>query len=190
VVDDVVAVAETSSPQGLVARCVPRSEMALNQLVEVTDPAALMVLDHVVDPHNLGAIARSVMAAGLSGLVLPGRRAAPLSAAAFKSAAGALETVPVARVNSIADTLGRLRRLGLWSVGLDQAADQPLWGLSLLTEPVALVVGEEGGGLSQLVASRVEVRVRIPMAGPAESLNASVAAALAAFEVARVRSGF
>jgi 23S rRNA (guanosine2251-2'-O)-methyltransferase len=148
------------------------------------------VLDHVVDPHNLGAIARSVMAAGLSGLVLPGRRAAPLSAAAFKSAAGALETVPVARVNSIADTLGRLRRLGLWSVGLDQAADQPLWGLSLLTEPVALVVGEEGGGLSQLVASRVEVRVRIPMAGPAESLNASVAAALAAFEVARVRSGF
>jgi 23S rRNA (guanosine2251-2'-O)-methyltransferase len=78
----------------------------------------------------------------------------------------------------------------LWSVGLDQAADQPLWGLSLLTEPVALVVGEEGGGLSQLVASRVEVRVRIPMAGPAESLNASVAAALAAFEVARVRSGF
>jgi 23S rRNA (guanosine2251-2'-O)-methyltransferase len=146
-----------------------------------------MVLDHVVDPHNLGAIARSVAAAGLSGLVLPSRRAAPLSAAAFKAAAGALETVAVTRVSSIAEALGRLRRLGLWSIGLDQEAEQVLWGLPLLSEPVALVVGDEGTGLSRLVAERVEVRVRIPIAPSVESLNASVAAALAAFEVSRVR---
>ena len=146
-----------------------------------------MVLDHVVDPQNVGAIARSVVAAGLSGLVLASRRAAPLSAAAFKAAAGALETVAVARVNSIPEALGRLRRLGLWSIGLDQDAEQVLWGLPLLSEPLALVVGDEGTGLSRLVAERVEVRVRIPIAPSVESLNASVAAALAAFEVSRVR---
>jgi 23S rRNA (guanosine2251-2'-O)-methyltransferase len=147
-----------------------------------------MVLDHVVDPHNVGAIARSVAAAGLSGLVLPSQRAAPLSAAAFKAAAGTLETVSVARVSSIAEALSRLRRIGLWSIGLDQEAEQVLWGLPLLSEPVALVVGDEGTGLSRLVGERVEVRVRIPIAPSVESLNASVAAALAAFEVSRVRS--
>ncbi|MGH8957145.1 MAG: TrmH family RNA methyltransferase [Acidimicrobiia bacterium] len=185
--EDVASLAETTAPQGLVARCAPRQEATLDDLASVGGPAAVMVLDHVVDPHNVGAIARSVAAAGLSGLVLASRRAAPLSAAAFKSAAGALETVAVARVNSIAETIGRLRRLGLWSIGLDQDADQVLWGLPLLTEPVALVVGDEGTGLSQLVSDRVEVRVRIPMVASVESLNASIAAALAAFEVARVR---
>lgn len=186
-VDDVISLAETSAPQGLVARCVPRAEASLDQLATGVAPAAVMVLDHVVDPHNLGAIARSVAAAGLSGLVLASRRAAPLSAAAFKAAAGALEIVSVTRVSSIAEALGRLRRLGLWSIGLDQAAKQVLWGLPLLGEPLALVVGDEGTGLSRLVAKRVEVRVRIPIAPSVESLNASVAAALAAFEVSRVR---
>lgn len=186
-VDDVISLAETSAPQGLVAKCMPRSEASLDELATGARPAAVMVLDHVVDPQNVGAIVRSVVAAGLSGLVLASRRAAPLSAAAFKAAAGALETVAVARVNSIPEALGRLRRLGLWSIGLDQDAEQVLWGLPLLSEPLALVVGDEGTGLSRLVAERVEVRVRIPIAPSVESLNASVAAALAAFEVSRVR---
>ena len=186
-VEDVISLAETTAPQGLVARCVPRKEVSLDDMAQGDGPAAVMVLDHVVDPHNVGAIARSVAAAGLSGLVLASRRAAPLSAAAFKAAAGALETVAVTRVNSIAEAIGRLRRLGLWSIGLDQEAEQILWGLPLLTEPLALVVGDEGTGLSQLVSERVEVRVRIPIAAGVESLNASVAAALAAFEVSRSR---
>lgn len=187
-VDEVISLAETTAPQGLVARCVPRLETSLEELTSGAGPAAVMVLDHVVDPHNVGAIARSVAAAGLSGLVLPSRRAAPLSAAAFKAAAGALETVSISRVSSIAEALSRLQRMGLWSIGLDQEAEQVLWGLPLLSEPVALVVGEEGTGLSRLVGERVEVRVRIPIAPSVESLNASVAAALAAFEVSRVRS--
>jgi 23S rRNA (guanosine2251-2'-O)-methyltransferase len=186
--DDVISLAETTAPQGLVARCAPRKDVSLNEMASGAGSAAVMVLDHVVDPHNVGAIARSVAAAGLSGLVLATRRAAPLSAAAFKSAAGALETVPVSRVNSIAEAISRLRRLGLWSVGLDQNAGQVLWGLPLLAEPVALVVGDEGKGLSRLVSDRIEVRVRIPITAVVESLNASVAAALAAFEVFRVRS--
>ncbi|HJU81080.1 MAG TPA: RNA methyltransferase [Acidimicrobiia bacterium] len=187
-VDEAISRAETTAPQGLVARCVPRLETSLEELTSGAGPAAVMVLDHVVDPHNVGAIARSVAAAGLSGLVLPSRRAAPLSAAAFKAAAGGLETVSVARVSSIAEALSRLRRMGLWSIGLDQEAEEVLWGLTLLSEPVALVVGDEGTGLSRLVGERVEVRVRIPIAPSVESLNASVAAALAAFEVSRVRS--
>ena len=186
--DDLMSLAETTAPQGLVARCLPRKDVSLNEMASGAGSAAVMVLDRVVDPHNVGAIARSVAAAGLSGLVLASRRAAPLSAAAFKAAAGALETVPVSRVNSIAEAISRLRRLGLWSVGLDQNAGQVLWGLPLLAEPVALVVGDEGTGLSRLVSDRIEVRVRIPITVSVESLNASVAAALAAFEVFRVRS--
>ncbi|HEX2420131.1 MAG TPA: RNA methyltransferase [Acidimicrobiia bacterium] len=186
--EDVISLAETTAPQGVVARCVPRKSVSLNELATGPGSAAVMVLDHVVDPHNVGAIARSVAAAGLSGLVLASRRAAPLSAAAFKAAAGALETLPVSRVTSIADALSQLRRLGLWTVGLTQDAGQVLWGLPLLAEPVAIVVGEEGTGLSRLVADRTEVRVRIPITSLVESLNASVAAALAAFEVLRVRN--
>ncbi|MGA7269732.1 MAG: RNA methyltransferase, partial [Acidimicrobiia bacterium] len=147
----------------------------------------MMVLDHVVDPHNLGAIVRSSVAAGVLGLVVAERRAAPLNATAFKAAAGALEHVRVASVGSVAEALSQLKKLGVWSVGLDAAGSECLFGLDLLTEPVALVVGGEGGGLSRLVADRVDVRAAIPMSGPIESLNVSVAAALAAFEIARVR---
>ncbi|HJQ95137.1 MAG TPA: RNA methyltransferase, partial [Acidimicrobiia bacterium] len=125
--DDVISLAETTAPQGLVARCAPRKDVSLNEMASGAGSAAVMILDHVVDPQNVGAIARSVAAAGLTGLVLASRRAAPLSAAAFKAAAGALETVPVSRVNSIAEAISRLRRLGLWSVALDQNAGQVLW---------------------------------------------------------------
>src|SRR5690606_4674692 len=148
----------------------------------------LMVLDHVEDPQNLGAVARSVAAAGLGGIVVPGRRSAPLSAAAFKAAAGALERVPVAIVSSIPDALSRLEDDGMWTVGLAADAPQSLFGLDLLTEPVAMVLGAEGSGLSRLTAERCDVLVSIPMAADTESLNASVAAALAAYEVVRVRA--
>ena len=186
VVRDVMEFAETSSPQGLVARARPIASYDLEQLAAAPSPA-LMVLDHVVDPHNLGAIARSSRAAGLSGLIVSSRRAAPLSALAFKSSAGALETLPVAIVNSIADALSRLSKAAIWSIGLAAGSKTELFGLALLAEPVALVVGEEGSGLSRLVSERCEVTASIPLAPGVESLNASVAAALAAYEVMRVR---
>ncbi|MFO7299941.1 MAG: RNA methyltransferase [Actinomycetes bacterium] len=186
VVDDVRSMAETTAPQGVVARCRPILPLDLNAFRERTD--AVMVLDHVEDPHNLGAVARSVAAAGLGGLVVPARRSAPLSAAAFKAAAGALERVPVALVSSIPDAIARLKDLGMWAVGLSAVAGQSLFGLDLLTEPVAMVVGAEGSGLSRLTAERCDVLVSIPMSAETESLNASVAAALAAYEVMRVRA--
>src|SRR5690606_12467183 len=106
----------------------------------------------------------------------------------FKAAAGSLEHARVAIVGSIAEGVAQLARMGLWTVGLDADGDRPLFGLDLLTEPVAVVVGAEGGGLSRLVADRLDVRAFITMAGPTESLNASVAAALAAFEISRQRT--
>lgn len=186
VIDDVRTLATTDAPQGVVADCRPIISVTLESLSG--EDAALLVLDHVVDPHNVGAVARSARAAGITGLVTSSKRAAPLSAAAFKASAGALEKLPVAIVGSIPEALSRLKEFGVWIVGLDTSAEQPLFGLELLTEPVAVVIGSEGIGLSQLAAKRCDVVVSIPMVAGAESLNASVSGALAAFEIMRVRN--
>lgn len=187
VVGDVRSMAISAVPQGVVAAAEPLALHALEDLVGTTHPPAVVVLDHLEDPHNVGATARSLLAAGIRALVVPTRRAAPLGATAFKAASGALEHVRVATVSSTADAVRRLTRVGLWTVGLSAAGDRSLFGLELLGEPVALVVGSEGAGLGRLVEERVDVRARIPLVGETESLNASVAAALAAYELARVR---
>ena len=185
VVDDVRLQAETDAPQGIVAECRPIQPVPLDGLA--AEGAAIIVLDHVEDPHNLGAIARSATASGMTGLVVSARRAAPLSAVAFKAAAGALERLPVAVVGSIPEALSRLKAGGLWVVGLDTTGSERLFGLELLTESVAVVVGAEGEGLSRLTMDRCDVVASIPMADVSESLNASVSAALAGFEIMRVR---
>jgi 23S rRNA (guanosine2251-2'-O)-methyltransferase len=186
VIDDVRTLATTDAPQGVVADCRPIISVTLESLSG--EDAALLVLDHVVDPHNVGAVARSARAAGITGLVMSSKRAAPLSAAAFKASAGALEKLPVAIVGSIPEALSRLKEFGVWIVGLDTSAERPLFGLELLTEPVAVVIGSEEIGLSQLAAKRCDVVVSIPMLAGTESLNASVSGALAAFEIMRVRN--
>ncbi|MDP8958238.1 MAG: 23S rRNA (guanosine(2251)-2'-O)-methyltransferase RlmB [Actinomycetota bacterium] len=187
VVADLGPLTTTTAPQGVAALARPIETVGLEEVVSATQPAALAVLDHLEDAHNVGAIARSAAAAGLGGLVVPTRRAAPLGPTAFKAASGALEHLPVAMVSSTAEALRALQKLGLWLVGLVADGDRSLFGLELLSEPVALVVGAEGRGLGRLVEERLDVRARIPMVEPVESLNASVAAGLAAFEVARVR---
>lgn len=185
-VDDVRSLAETDAPQGLVAYCRAIAPVTLEALA--TEDAAILVLDHIEDPHNVGATARSARAAGLGGMVVSARRAAPLSAATFKAAAGALEHLPVAIVNSIPEALSRLKDSGVWVVGLEAGGDQCLFGLDLLTEPVAIAIGAEGSGLAELTRKRCDVLARIPMDANTESLNASVSAALASFEIMRVRS--
>ncbi|MFW2339979.1 MAG: 23S rRNA (guanosine(2251)-2'-O)-methyltransferase RlmB [Acidimicrobiia bacterium] len=188
VVDDVRTQARTDAPQGVIARCRPILTISLDEAVGLVDPAALIVLDHVEDPHNLGAVARSARAAGVPVIVVGDRRSAFIGAVAFKAAAGALEHVRVCVVKSIGDAVTRLKKAGVWTVGLTADADNNLFGLSLLTEPVAIVAGAEGKGLSRLVEERVDVRASIPMASGVESLNVSVAAALAMFEISRVRA--
>ncbi len=186
IVDDARDVAETQAPQGLVAICRPIMPVQLDSLA--TDDAALIVLDHIEDPQNVGAVARSAAAAGITGLIMSSRRAAPLSASAFKASAGALERVAIAVVGSIPEALSRLKDRGVWVVGLDTTGEQSLFGLDLLTEPVAIVIGSEGSGIAPLTAKRCDLIVSIPMTTEVQSLNASVSAALASFEIMRVRS--
>lgn len=188
-VNDVRPQAATSAPQGVVARAAPIPLLTLDETANRSDPAAVLVLDHLEDPRNVGAVARSALAAGVRAMVVSGRRAAPLGPTAFKTAAGALEHVGVAVVSSVADAVARLAKRGLWIVGLDGDAERSLFGCDLLTDPVAVVVGAEGAGLSRLVADRLDAAVRIPLAPEVESLNASAAAALAVFELARLRGG-
>lgn len=186
IVDDARDVAETQAPQGLVAMCRPIMPVQLDSLA--TDDAALIVLDHIEDPQNVGAVARSAAAAGITGLIMSSRRAAPLSASAFKASAGALERVAIAVVGSIPEALSRLKDRDVWVVGLDTTGEQSLFGLDLLTEPVAIVIGSEGSGIAPLTAKRCDLIVSIPMTTEVQSLNASVSAALASFEIMRVRS--
>lgn len=187
VVDDVRPLAVTAAPQGVVARARAIQPISLKSAVARSDNPALLVLDHVEDPRNIGAAARSAVAAGMTALVVSQRRSAPIGATAFKAAAGALERIPIVVVSSIADALKRLDQLHVWRVGLDGRGERSILDLDLLERPVAVCVGAEGEGLSRLVAERCDVLVHIPMVGATESLNASVAAALAVYEVARVR---
>lgn len=185
-VEDVRSLADTDAPQGVVARCRPIQPVSLESLS--SEDTAVLVLDHIEDPHNVGAAARSARAAGAGGMIVSDRRAAPLSGTTFKAAAGALERLPVAIVGSIPEALSRLKNAGVWIVGLEAGGDQSLFGLDLLTEPVAVVVGSEGSGLAELTRKRCDVLASIPMATNTGSLNASVSAALACFEIMRVRS--
>ncbi|MDE0231859.1 MAG: 23S rRNA (guanosine(2251)-2'-O)-methyltransferase RlmB [bacterium] len=179
--------AVTASPQGVLAECRQLRSVTLTHLAAEETPAALLVVDHISDPRNLGAIARNAVAAGTPRLVIPRRRGSPLTPTAFKASAGALEKTRVCVVSSIAETLSQLSRMGVWTIGLAAHAPTSLLGLELLKEPAALVVGGEHQGLSRLVAQRVDQLASIPMVGETESLNASFAAGMALFELARVR---
>ena len=141
----------------------------------------LVVLDGVEDPHNLGAIIRSAHAAGAAAVLIPERRAAPLTETAAKAAAGAMEHLPVVRIGNVSQTLEELKRRGLWMYGLDERA-RDLYSETDFARPTAFVLGAEGQGLHQLVKQHCDALVRIPMAGAIASLNVSVAAGIVLFE--------
>ena len=149
-------------------------------------PALLLVLDGVTDPQNLGALVRSAHALGAHGVVLPKDRAAGVTPAAFKAAAGALEHCPVARVTNLSRALERMKEQGIWTVALAAEADQELSALDL-TVPTALVLGSEGAGVRPLVRKTCDHLARIPMAGQVGSLNVAAAGAVALYEIARQR---
>jgi 23S rRNA (guanosine2251-2'-O)-methyltransferase len=186
------AEAHTGAHQGVLAVVAPIRPIGLVELLALPlagrEPPFFLALDGVEDPHNLGALARSAEAAGCHGLVVPRHRSAPLSAVAVKSSAGALEHLPVAEVPNLARAIEQLRDSGVWCIGLDGTAEASLFDLQLADEPVCIVVGGEGAGLHRLVRDSCDVLVRIPMSGQIASLNASVAGALALFEVRRRRS--
>jgi len=148
----------------------------------------LVALDEVEDPHNFGAILRSAVAAGAAGVVVPERRMAPLSPTAMKASAGTADRLPIARVGNLADALLQLKERGYWVAGLDGAAETSVWDADW-ARPTVLVVGSEGRGLRPRVRDACDFLVAIPMRGPAESLNASVAAGITLFAAVRGREG-
>lgn len=152
-------------------------------------PALIVALDGVTDPRNLGAVLRCTEAFGGHGVLIPERRAAGMTAGAWKSAAGAAGRLPVARATNLNRALTSYRKAGLLVVALDGAGTVALGELEAADQPLCLVIGSEGKGVSRLVGESADVRVRIQLAGPTESLNAGVAAGIALYEVARGRSG-
>ena len=173
--------------QGVVATVRALDAYAVADLVAVRTPPLILVLDGIEDPRNLGAIARTLDAAGGSGLVVPERRAAPVTGAAVKASAGALVHVPLAPVVNLPRALAELKAAGVWTIGLEAEAEQSLYDLDLRL-PSAFVIGGEGRGLHRLVRERCDWRAALPMRGRVSSLNASVAAAVALFEALRQRS--
>ena len=151
-------------------------------------PAMLVALDNISDPRNLGAIVRSVAAFAGHGVLIPQRRSASVTAVAWRTSAGAAARVPVARATNLNRTLNNWADAGLQIVGLDADGDTALDDLDG-TGPLVVVVGSEGKGLSRLVRENCDAVVSIPMAGPTESLNASVAAGVVLAEIARQRRG-
>jgi len=176
--------------QGVIARyeaAKPTDEKELPGLVEAAGGKALvLVLDGVQDPHNLGACLRSAAAAGVTAVVIPKDKAAPINATVRKTSAGAADRIPVVSVTNLARTLRALQELGVWIYGLDGTATQSIHAIDF-TGNVAIVMGGEGEGMRRLTREHCDGLVRIPMPGEMESLNVSVATGVALFEVVRQR---
>ncbi len=186
--DELTALAGSPDHQGIVAEVEPYPYADPNALLG--DPEALIVaLDQVQDPHNLGAVCRSAEAAGATGVVIPDRRAASVTAAVCKASAGAVEHLAIARVRNLADWLDDAKETeGLWVYGA-AAEGAELYSSVDLTGPVVLVMGSEGSGLRPRVADTCDALVSVPMRGRAASLNVSAAAAVLLFEAVRQRDG-
>lgn len=176
--------------QGLALQVPPYAYVDVADLVDPQAPGIPLVvaLDGVTDPRNLGAVVRSLAAFGGHGVVLPERRSAGMTASAWKTSAGAAARVPVARVPNLTRSLEAFQKAGFFVLGLDMDGDVELPGLALATEPVVVVVGSEGKGLSRLVRETCDQVVSIPMSSAVESLNAGVAAGVALYEIARQRA--
>lgn len=183
------AMKRTDAPQGVIAFAAPLQSTELDQLARPvgTSQPFLLVLDGVTDPQNLGSILRVAECAGVTGIVLPRHRAARITASVTKTAAGAVEHLPMAQVAGIPAALARLTELKVWNVGLDMVAESTVFDMKVATEPVALVLGAEGSGISRLARERCDLVARIPLAGSLGSLNVSTAAAVACYEVVRRR---
>src|SRR3989339_625933 len=183
-------IAKNAKHQGLIATVSPAIYVSVEEIMAVAEskkkPLFIILLDGLEDPHNLGAILRTADAAGAHGVVIPKRRAAPLTDTVSKSSAGAVEYVPVARVSNLNDVIRKLKDSRVWVVGLDEKADKEFTKADFKL-PTALVVGGEGEGLSRLVKENCDYLVNLPMKGKISSLNASVSAAVVMYEVVRQR---
>lgn len=176
--------------QGVLAIAAPVRYVEVDEILsraeEKGDVPFLMLLDELEDPHNLGALLRTADAVGIHGILIPKRRSVPLNATVAKTSAGAIEHVPVARIGNVAQTVRRLKEKGLWVIGADMTGEVA-WKADL-TGPTLLIVGNEGYGMSRLTRELCDIVVKLPMHGKINSLNASVAGGVLAYEILRQRS--
>lgn len=183
--------AATDKHQGVIAVVENFQYSDLQDLLDISkqknEPAFILLLDEIEDPHNLGAILRSAEAAGVHGVVIPKHRAAEVNATVIKASAGAAEHVATVKVTNMNETIKRLKDANVWVVGTDDEATKNFYDYDF-RQSVALIIGNEGQGLRRLVKENCDELVKIPMAGKMSSLNASVAAGLVLFEVTRQRS--
>ena len=181
---------ETHAHQGVIAYAAAHEYASLDDvfaLAEARGEAPLIVLcDELTDPHNLGAIIRSAECAGAHGVIIPKRRSVGLTATAAKASAGAIEYMPVVRVTNLVNAMEELKQRGVWIYGTTADAKTALYDADL-RGAAAIVIGNEGSGMSRLVAERCDVSVSIPMRGRISSLNASAAAAVLLYEAVRQR---
>lgn len=180
---------ETGKHQGVIAYAAAYEYAEVEDMLKLAEekgePPFLILLDNIEDPHNLGAIIRTANLAGAHGVIIPKNRAAGLTAAVARTSAGALNYTPVAKVTNLAKTIEGLKKQGLWFVCADMDG-KPMYQLDL-KGPIGLVVGSEGDGVGRLVKEKCDFVASIPMKGDIDSLNASVAAGVFAFEIVRQR---
>jgi 23S rRNA (guanosine2251-2'-O)-methyltransferase len=174
--------------QGVILEADPLPVLLAERWCELpfSTDAIAVVLDGVQDPHNFGAIVRTAAACGAIAVVYPKDRAAPLSTAAFKSAAGAMEYIDLVQATNLSRSLEDMKRVGFWIASFDPEAEQDIWDADLRGR-IALVIGSEGKGVRRLVGERCDFRLRIPLPGAIDALNASVSAAVALIECLRQR---
>lgn len=189
--DQIDAQARTEAPQGVIAQAAELREADADELITSAPDRPvpfLLALDGLTDPRNLGALLRSADGAGVTGVLLPRHRAVHVTPAVAKSAAGAVEHLPLAIVGGLPSFLLKAKGAGVWIIGLDADAPTTVFDLAhMADQPVIVVVGAEGDGLSRLVRQRCDVIASIPLRGRLASLNASVAGAVALFELGRHR---
>ena len=174
----------SANSQGIILAIKPYQYSSFQEITErANHPILIVALDGVTDPRNLGAIVRSAAAFGAAGVVMTERRAAAMTASAWKSSAGAAARLPVAQVTNMVRTIEDAKKIGCFVIGLDGESDQSLSGMKVAKENVMIVVGSEGKGLSRLVREKCDLVVSIPMRATTESLNASVATSIALFWV-------
>lgn len=176
--------------QGVVAQAAAVAYAEVDELLaraaQRGEAPLIVLLDEVEDPHNLGSVLRTADCTGVHGVIVPKRRSAGLTAVVAKTSAGAVEYVPVARVSNLVQTMEKLKEAGLWIAGADAGAKEGFYETNL-TGPLAIVIGNEGQGLSRLVRERCDFILSLPMFGQINSLNASVAAGVILYEVVRQR---
>ena len=181
----------TKAHQGVIALAAVREYASVEDILAIArergESPLLVVCDEISDPHNLGAIIRTAECAGAHGVIIPKRRSVGLTAVVGKASAGALEYLPVARVSNLVSTIRDLQKAGVWVFGTAADGDTGLYAADL-KGPAAIVIGNEGEGMSRLVSEACDFKVSIPMKGSISSLNASAAAAIMLYEAVRQRS--